>query len=449
MYARKLNVWKGAAAGCYFVLFSVFCLSTSAAPELPRRPFLGVTAQPTRDNHIRVGKIFPNSPAARSELAVGDILLALNGTAVDSIDGFLAGVKSHKSQDRLVYRVQRGGKEMDIEVVLGEFPREQPGDIQVHYDTVETRDATVQSILTMPIGNTSKLPSILYVQGWDCSSIDWPLPGPNLIRELVYGLTRAGFAVMRTEKSGVGDSTGTPCPDVDFRDEVSLFTSALKKLKTYDFVDTGNVFIFGHSGGGWVAPLVAAEEPAKGIVVYGTVVRPFAEYLVENRRRSRWLRSRPDLAQLEDEQRFYAQLLHYLLVEKSSVRDVTIRHPELTAIAKTMFPDEEHFDGWRTLQHVRQLNEQNVARVWASLDVHVLALVGEFDIRTLPMDHEYIAAIVNARRPGRGAWRLLPKMDHGFALHESLNDSVAHEFVGPFGDQVVRETVRWIRERTG
>jgi len=377
-------------------------------------------------------------------------MLALNGTPVKSVDGFLAGVKSLKSQDRLIYHVQRGGMEMDVEVVLGEFPREQPSDIQVHYDAVETRDATVRSILTMPIGNTSKLPSILFVQGWGCSSVDWPLPEPNLTRELVYGLTRAGFAVMRSEKSGVGDSAGKPCRDVDFRDEVSLFTSALKKLKTYDFVDAGNVFIFGHSAGGWVAPLVAAEEPVKGIVVYGTVVRPFAEYLVENWRRNWWLRSRPDLAQLEDDQRLLAQLLHYLLVEKNSVREVTVKHPELTAIAKRLFPqDDEHFLDQRTLLHVRQLNDQNVARIWASLDVEVLALIGEFDIRTLPMDHEYIAAIVNAHHPSKGTWRLLPKMDHGFALHESLNDSAAHEFVGPFGDQVVQETVRWIRERVG
>ncbi len=448
MYSLKLIVGKRVAP-CIVVFLSLFCVSAASAQELPRRAFLGVTAQPAPDSHVRVGKIFPDSPAARSELAVGDILLALNGIPVKSVDGFLAGVKSLKSQDRLTYRVKRGGKEMDVEMVLGEFPREQPGDIEVRYDAIETRDATLRSILTLPIGNTSKLPTILYVQGWDCSSVDWPLPGPNLLRELVYGLTRAGFAVMRSEKSGVGDSTGKPCRDVDFRDEVSLFTSALKKLKTYDFVDTGNIFIFGHSGGGWVAPLVAAAEPVKGIVVYGTVVRPFAEYLVENRRRSRWLRSRPDLAQLEDEQRFYARLLHYLLVEKGSVRDVTAKHPDLTAIAKTMFPDEEHFDGWRTLEHVRQLNDQNIARVWASLDTHVLALFGEYDIRTLSMDHEYIAAIVNARHPGRGAWRVLPKTDHGFALHESLNDSVAHEFVGPFGDQVLQETVKWIRGIVG
>jgi pimeloyl-ACP methyl ester carboxylesterase len=406
-----------------------------------------VTGEPAPNNRVRVGKIIPNSSAARSELAVGDILLALNGTPIESVGTFLAGVKSLKSGDHPVYRVQRGGKEMDIEVTLGELPREQPGDIQVLYDAVDTPDATVRSILTMPIGNARKLPSILFVQGWDCDSVDWPLPEPHPARELVYGLTRAGFAVMRSEKSGVGDSTGTPCRDVDFRSEVSLFTSALKKLKSYDFVDTDNVFIFGYSAGGWVAPLVAAEESVKGIVVYGAVVRPFAEYLVENWRRNRWLRDQPDLARLEDDQRLYAQLLHYLLVEKSSVRDVTAKHPELVAIAKRLFPqDNEHFQGLRTVQHVRQLNDQNVARVWASLDIPVLALIGEFDIRTLPMDHEYIAAIVNARHPGKGTWRLLPKMDHGFALHESLKETIAHEFVGPLGDQVVQETVGWIRE---
>jgi pimeloyl-ACP methyl ester carboxylesterase len=132
-------------------------------------------------------------------------------------------------------------------------------------------------------------------------------------------------------------------------------------------------------------------------------------------------------------------------VEKSSVREATARHPELAAVAKKLFPDDEHFLDLRSSQHIRELNDQNLARVWASLDVPVLALIGEFDIRTLPLDHEYIAALVNARHPGKGTWRLLPKMDHGFALHESLKDSVAHEFVGPFGEQVVQETLRWIQ----
>jgi pimeloyl-ACP methyl ester carboxylesterase len=260
------------------VFLSLFCLATAAADAtpssdtLPRRPFIGVTVQPAPDHHVRVSKIIPGSSAARSDLQVGDILLSVNSAPVGSVDAFLAGLKVFKSGDRLVCRVQRGGTEMDIEVILGEWPREQPDDIQVLYDAVETPGATVRSIVTMPMGNMRKLPSILFVQGWDCGSIDLPLPGPNLMRELIYRLTRAGFVVMRSEKSGVGDSTGTPCRDVDFHDEVALFTSALRKLKSYGFVDTGNVFIFGLSAGGWVAPLVATAEPVKGIVAYGTVV---------------------------------------------------------------------------------------------------------------------------------------------------------------------------------
>lgn len=97
MCLRKLVVGNRAAASCIFVFLTFVCVSAAPAHELPRRPYLGVTGQLTPDNHVRVGKIFPNSPAARSELAVGDILLALNGTPVESVDGFLAGVKSLKA----------------------------------------------------------------------------------------------------------------------------------------------------------------------------------------------------------------------------------------------------------------------------------------------------------------------------------------------------------------
>ena len=453
MYSPSFLTRNGAVASYCFVLLCLFhplaadaATGLSSADSLPRRALLGVSVEPAPDNHVRIARIVPGSAAERSELAVGDIVLALNGSPIDSVSTFLATMKSFKSGDPVTCRVQRGGKELNIEVIVGEWPREQPRDIQVLYDAVQTQGATLRSLLTKPIGNARKLPAILFLQGFDCSSIDWPSPEPNLTRELIYRLARAGFAVMRSEKSGVGDSTGAPCRDVGFRDEVSLFVSALRKLKSYEFVDSENVVLFGHSAGGWVAPLVAATEPVKGIVVYGTVVRPYTEYFVENRRRNQWLRSQPDLAQLEDEQRLVAHLLHRLFVEKRSVREAITQHPELTTIVKKLFPqDDEHLLGLRSLQHFRELNDQNVARVWASLDIPVLALIGEFDIRTLPLDHEYIAAIVNARHPGKGTWQVLPKMDHGFALHQSLKDSATHEFVGPFGEQVVQDTVRWMQ----
>ena len=62
---------RNGSAGGLFVLLSLFCLWTVAAnatpssDPLPRRPFLGVTAETVAGNHIRISKIIPDSPAAR------------------------------------------------------------------------------------------------------------------------------------------------------------------------------------------------------------------------------------------------------------------------------------------------------------------------------------------------------------------------------------------------
>ena len=444
-----------------YLRFALLCLSLwspvravadvpQASDTLPRHPFLGVTAESAPGRHVRVASLFPDSSAARSELKPGDILIAINGAPIDSVSRFVAKIRSFKLGDRIICHVQRGIQEMDIAIALGEAPREQPKDIQITYDAVRAGEATLRSLITMPADGRSKRPAVLFVQGIGCDSIEGPLATPNLTRDFAYRLTRSGFVVMRTEKSGVGDSIGRPCRDVGFHEEVAMFTSALRKLKSYDFVDKDNVFIFGHSAGGWVGPLVAMEEPVKGIAVYGTVVRPFMEYLIDSRRRNVWLRTHPDLAKLEDEQRQYASLLHYLLVEKLSVAEAIAKHPELTPVTKKIFPqDFNHlFDG-RSLQYYRELNDENVARSWASLNLPVLAMIGEFDIRTTQFDHEYLAAIVNAQHPGRATWQVLPKLDHGFVAHQSLDDGVANEFVGPFGEQVVERTAKWMEAQSG
>jgi len=394
---------------------------------LPRHPFLGVTAEPAPGRHVRIASLYPDSSAARSELKPGDILVSVNGASIDSVSTFVTRIRSFKLGDRIICHVQRGIKEMDIEMTLGETPREQPNDIKVTYDTVRAGEATLRSLITTPADARSKRPAVLFVQGIGCYSIEGPLTTPNLSRDVAYRLTRSGFVVMRTEKSGVGDSIGKPCRDVGFHEEVAMFASALRKLKSYDFVDKDNVFIFGHSAGGWIGPLVALQEPVKGIAVYGTVVRPFMEYLIENRRRNVWLRSHPDLSKLEDEQRQYASLLHYVLIEKLSASEAIAKHPELTPVAKKAFPqDFDHLADDRSLQYFRELNDENVVRSWASLNLPVLAMIGEFDIRTTQFDHEYLAAIVNAQHPGRASWQVLPKLDHGFVAHQSFDDSIAN-----------------------
>jgi pimeloyl-ACP methyl ester carboxylesterase len=255
---------------------------------------------------------------------------------------------------------------------------------------------------------------------------------------------------MRCEKSGVGDSTGPPCIDRGLLEEVGDFTSALKRLKSYDFVDSKNVFIFGISAGGWVGPLVAERERPRGIIVYGTVIRPFSEYLVENHRRNKWLRKRSDPVALEQETRRMSRFMHYLLVEKREREEILREHPDLSDVAKHVFSkggtqlDDTHPYGVRSVRYFREVQDQDLPKTWAGLGIPVLALIGQYEVRTSAFDHELIANVVNHHRPGLAAWKELPRADHGLALHVSLADSVANEFRGPFASQALIEMLDWM-----
>jgi pimeloyl-ACP methyl ester carboxylesterase len=292
----------------------------------------------------------------------------------------------------------------------------------------------------------AKVPAVLYIQGIDCGSIEVPIGFSDPAVQLVYELTRSGFAVMRCDKSGVGDSTGKPCAELGLHEEVADFVSALKKLKTYDFVDSKKIFLFGHSAGGWVAPLAASKEPVQGIIVYGTVVRPFAEYLVENHRRNQRLRYKRDPAALETEVRRLSHFLQKALTEKHDVTEILKKNPELAEAAKLVFPTNPKLAyGVRSLHYFQEVNDQNMAQVWAGLGIPTLALVGEFELRTSAFDHEYLAEIVNSHYPGKASWKQIPRMDHGFSLHTSLQDTAKNEFKGPLGAQIVLESVEWMK----
>ena len=430
-------------------LLAAPCSETAGAgPELPRRPFVGVRLEAS-DPGVKIVHIFPDSSGWRSGLKVGDRVLAIGDTQVTAVADFLSAMKRYRTGDRLPCRVVRDDKESVIQLELTEWPREKSGDLDVLYDSVAAKEATLRCIITKPktARPGAKVPAVLYIQGIDCSSVEAPFASPDPTRQLVYELTRSGFAVMRCEKRGVGDSTGTPCTQLGLHEEVADFVSALKMLKAYDFVDSRKIFLFGHSAGGWVAPLAAAQEPVQGIIVYGTVVRPFAEYLVENRRRNQRLRSRRDPAELEGELRLLARFLHQVLTEKRDVDAVLKETPAFAQAAKVVFPETRDLAyNVRPLRYFQEINDRNMAQVWADLGVPVLALVGEFELRTAAFDHEYLAEIVNARHPGRGTWKRLPRMDHGFTLHTSLADSARNEFKGPFGNQVVLESAEWLRK---
>ncbi len=95
-----------------------------------------------------------------------------------------------------------------------------------------------------------------------------------------------GFATVRLEKAGVGDSKGD-CAQTDFTAELGAYRQAFLKTRNYPFVDPGRIFILGVSEVVDLPPLVAQGAPVKGYVVDGGWSKTWYEHMLEIERR-RW-----------------------------------------------------------------------------------------------------------------------------------------------------------------
>ena len=90
--------------------------------------------------------------------------------------------------------------------------------------------------------------------------------------------------------------------------------------------------------GGVFAPILAAEFPVKGIAVYGTVVKTWTEYFLENWRRQAALEG-ADPASIDAMMRDLAAALHYFLIERKMPEEVVRAHPDLRAIVRQLAPE--------------------------------------------------------------------------------------------------------------
>ena len=94
-------------------------------PQLPLPTsgvFLGVATQPATGNQqgAQVANVASGSPAAGAGLQPGDVITAVDGTAVSSPADLARLVRSHQPGDQVTITYSRGGNSTDTPVQLGD-----------------------------------------------------------------------------------------------------------------------------------------------------------------------------------------------------------------------------------------------------------------------------------------------------------------------------------------
>lgn len=102
-------------------------------------------------------------------------------------------------------------------------------------------------------------PAVILVSGSGPQDRDETLLGHKPFAVIADYLVKKGFAVLRYDDRGVGSSGGKfeTATTADFADDAG---AALDFLKTQEMIDTKHLGIIGHSEGGMIAPIVAAQR---------------------------------------------------------------------------------------------------------------------------------------------------------------------------------------------
>jgi pimeloyl-ACP methyl ester carboxylesterase len=385
--------------------------------ELPRIGFLGVrvsaSGKPGEGATIR--RVFEKSEAERIGLTTNDKIMALNDRAIDTdfdVENFL---DRQAANARVKLDILRDGKRMKLDATLPPLPREDFPGIKYDYNFVRnSKGERLRTIVTRPDGTANKVPAI-FVVGWlSCDSCEYPFgPGSGMDQLLAFLVKDSGFAVVRTDKPGVGDSEGV-CAEADFKSEISGFEAAFKSLEKYPFIDQERIAVVGLSNGGGFAPLAAPAARVKGYIAIGSWGRTWYEHMLAIERESRVANGIAP-SKINSDLKLLADFYRLYLIEKQTPKQILAAHPDWKGI----------WDGGDATQYGRpaafyqQLQDLNLGEVWAAVKVPVLVLHGEYDWIMPRADGQAIVDSVNASA-SRAKYLELPRVTHGLSQFDSL-----------------------------
>lgn len=431
----------------------VFLLTTAAhAADLPRRAAFGISMANTLSPDVRsaqklaadegalIIQVQPGLTGDAAGLKAGDVLVTLDGKRIGSPADVSAVIRSKKVGETMAIGYVRNAARATTSVAVKATPFETATDLDIAYGAVTTNDGVRRTVVARP-RSSGRLPAVILAGGLGCYSIDYPLDEKNAYRQLLYGITRAGFVTMRVEKSGMGDSTGKPCAEVDLDTEVDGLAAGLRALKKLPGVDASRVFILGHSMGGVTGPLAALKEPVKGLFVFETLGVTWYEYELINTRRQLKLGGETPAnigAQMAQKQ----WCSHRHLIDRAPRAEILKARPDCADFIA--YPASDAF--------MQQVAAQNLPDLWLKLKgVDVGVLYGAADFVTGREESMAIVEAANAARAGSGEYIELPDMDHFLLQAPSQAASFQRIQSGGapvFHPKLVKTVTNWLKSKS-
>lgn len=311
-------------------------------------------------------------------------------------------------------------------------PREHFQNADVIYDWVSnSRGDKLRTFISRPRNATGKVPVLFFVGWLSCDSVESPQGETDGFSALVLRLVdQSGYATVRTEKPGVGESQGTPCDKADFLSELEGYQAAFASMRKYEFLDPDRDIVIGLSNGGGFAPLVAERHAVRGFVAAGSWGRTWYEHMLENER-VRLTGEGSSAAEVNEAMKAFAEFYDLYLIHGETPGQILGQHPQW----KNLWHDAPGGQYGRPAAFYQQLQALNLGEVWQNVDRPVLVIRGSKDTVMSRADSSEIAETVNRVHSGKARYVEVEGMTHDFTVEKK------------FQAEVVTMILNWAKEQ--
>lgn len=325
----------------------------------------------------------------------------------------------------------------------------QPG--REHIPGAEVFLDTVQSPAGYPLrifvtrpqrAPAGKLPVLFEVAWLSCDSTEQPKGPEDGFTQLLWDLAgRSGFATVRVDKPGVGESGGPKCSDLDFSTELEAYRAAFRALKDIPFLDPSRVYLLGFSNGAGFAPLVPEGAPVRGYLVFSGWYKTWLEHMLELERRRMRLSGLSE-AVINTRMKQYATFYDLYLNGKRTPGEIIAEHPEL----KEIWYDEPAHQYGRPALFYQQLQALNLAEAWEKVDAPVLAVHGQYDWIMSDEDGRLLVQALNTRHCCQAGYLVWPT-DHLLYVHASEQKAFGRDPDKYYDPKLTARVLDWLAKQ--
>ncbi|MCX7799566.1 MAG: CocE/NonD family hydrolase [Fimbriimonadales bacterium] len=372
----------------------------------------------------------------------------------------------NESGTRAAGKFRQGGLELPLTMQKGEPNLQPPRRPQtprppfpydaeeVAFDNPEASGVRLAGTLVKPKGE-GPFPCVVMVTGSGPQDRDQTILDHKPFAVWADALAKAGVASLRCDDRGVGKSTGlfSTATSDDFASDAR---AAVAFLKTRKDIDAGRIGLMGHSEGGLIAPMAAADHPDVAFVV---LLAPPAVpgrdiVVVQSRLIAEAEGAKPEdaakAAELTD--KLVGAILSEEERDKAAERALAVYREAVAAM-----PESERASAEASMtRHVAQLNSPWMRRFLvldprpylARLKVPVLAVWGEYDLQVPPSQSLPEARRALAANP-RAELKVLSMLNHLFQLSASGRLSEYGRLEETIHEIALREVVGWVARTTG